>query len=363
MSTTDVVIAGGGIIGAACARSAARRGLKVVVCDQGPLPGAATPASAGMLAAQIEPDDDAMLSLAVRARDLYDPLATDLRDATGIDIGLWRSGILSVAFDDARANDLQAAVARQRQAGLRCDWLTAGEIRQGWPGVAVDCVGGLFAPEDGALDPDALHRALMADALAQGAERRPVRVTALRREGTRVIGVATSGGDIAAPNVVIAAGAWAPQIAGLPNDLAVDPVRGQLASMPWPAPAPRAIVFDRHCYALARGGEAILGSTMEHVGFDASVTEDGLARLRQAAGRLLPWLADRPFVRSWAGLRPIAPDGRPSVGPDAAVEGLWYATGHGRQGILLAALTGEIIGSLLNKEETEIDWTPMRPRI
>ena len=84
MSTTDVVIAAGGMIGAACARSATRRGLKVVVCDQGPLPGAATPASAGMLAAQIEPDDDAMLSLAVRARDLYDPLATELRDATGI---------------------------------------------------------------------------------------------------------------------------------------------------------------------------------------------------------------------------------------------------------------------------------------
>jgi glycine oxidase len=315
-----------------------------------------------MLAAQIEPDDEPMLGLGVRARDLYDPLATELRDSTGIDIRLWRSGILSVAFDEGRADELQAAVARQRQAGLRCDWLTAGEIRQGWPGVAVDCIGGLFAPEDGALDPGALHRALMADAVAHGAERRPVRVTTLRREGTRVTGVATSGGDIAAPHVVVAAGAWAPQIAGLPNDLAVDPVRGQLASVPWPTPAPRAIVFERHCYALARGDEAILGSTMEHVGFDASVTEDGLARLRQAAGRLLPWLADRPFTRSWAGLRPVASDGLPSVGPDPAVEGLWFAIGHGRQGILLAALTGEIIGALLNREETDIDWTPMRPR-
>jgi glycine oxidase len=362
MSGTDVVIAGGGIIGAACARSAARRGLRVVVCDPGPLPGAASPASAGMLAAQIEPDDDAMLALAVRARDLYGPLAAELRETTGIDIGLWRAGILSVAFDETRADELQAAVARQRQAGLRCDWLTAGEIRQGWPGVAPECLGGLFAPEDGALDPGALHRALMADAAQHGAERRPVRVTAVRKDGARVTGVATTAGDQAAPHVVLAAGAWAPQIAGLPLDLAVDPVRGQMASLPWPGGAPRAVVFDRHSYALARGDEAIVGSTMEHVGFDASVTEDGLARLRVAASRLLPWLADRPFTRSWAGLRPVAPDGRPSVGPDAGLAGLWYATGHGRQGILLAALTGEIIGALLQAEPTEIDWTPMRPR-
>jgi len=356
------VVAGGGIIGAACARSAARRGLRVMVCDPGPLPGAASPASAGMLAAQIEPDDDAMLALAVLARDLYGPLASELREATGIDIGLWRAGILSVAFDETRADELQAGVARQRQAGLRCDWLSPGEVRQGWPGVAPECIGALFAPEDGALDPDALHRALLADAVLHGAERRPERVTALRRDGARVTGVATAAGDIPAAHVVLAAGAWSPQIAGLPNDLAVDPVRGQMASLPWPGGAPRAVVFDRHSYALARGDEAIVGSTMEHVGFDASVTEDGLARLRLAAHRLLPWLADRPFTRSWAGLRPIAPDGRPSVGPDASLQGLWYATGHGRQGILLAALTGEIIGALLMGEPTQIDWTPMRPR-
>jgi glycine oxidase len=361
VSRTDVVIAGGGIIGAACARSIARRGMRVVLCDPGPLTGAASPAAAGMLAAQIEPHEK-MLALAVRARDLYGGLATDLREATGIDIGLWRAGILSVAFDEDRANDLQAAVARQRQAGLRCDWLTGGEIRQGWPGVATECIGGLFAPEDGALDPDALHRALMADAAQHGAERRPVRVTAVRRDGSRVTGVATPAGDIGATHVVVAAGAWTPQIGGLPNDLAVDPVRGQLASMPWPEGAPRAIVFDRHSYALARGGEAVIGSTMEHVGFDVAVTEDGVARLRVAAGRLLPWLADRPFTRSWAGLRPVAPDGRPSVGPDPGLEGLWYATGHGRQGILLAALTGEIIGALLTAEQIDIDWAPMQPR-
>jgi glycine oxidase len=202
----------------------------------------------------------------------------------------------------------------------------------------------------------------MADAAAHRVERRPVRVTALRHDAGRVTGVTTSGGDVPARHVVIAAGAWAPQISGVPRELAVDAVRGQLASLPWPSAAPHTIVFDHHSYALARGDEAIVGSTMEHVGFDAAVTPEGLARLRATAGRLLPWLADRPFTRSWAGLRPMAADGRPSVGPDAEIEGLWYATGHGRQGILLAALTGEIIADLLAAGHTEIDWEAMRPR-
>ena len=363
MSARDVVIVGGGVIGASCARSAARRGLTVAVWDPGPLPGAASQASAGMLAAQVgSRDDDSMLALGVRARDLYDGLAAELRDGTGIDIGLWRPGALAVAFDETRADVLQAAVARQRQAGLRCDWLTGDEVRQNWPGIAPECVGALHAPEDGAVDPDALRHAFLADAANLGAELRPGRVTGIRHDGERVSGVVTADGEVAARHVVLAAGAWTPQLTGLPRDLAVDPVRGQLASLPWPAGAPQAIVLDGHTYALARGDQAIVGSTMEHVGFDAAVTDEGLARLRAATDRLLPWLADRPFTRSWAGLRPMTPDGLPYVGPDPEIESLWYATGHGRSGILLAGLTGELIADLITQGETEVDWSPMGPR-
>lgn len=362
MSGPDVVIVGGGVVGAACARSAARRGLGVLAWDPGPLPGAASSASAGMLVAQAGRPDDAMLALGVRARDRYEELAAELREGTGIDIGLWRPGALSVAFDDARADALQATVASQRQAGLRCDWLTGDDVRQSWPGIASECAGALYAPEDGALDPVALRNALIADAANLGAELRPGRVTGLRHDGTRVTGIATAEGTVAAPHVILAAGAWTPQLTGLPRDLAVDPVRGQLASLPWPAGAPQAIVLDGHSYALARGEEAVVGSTMEHVGFDPAVSDDGLARLRAATNRLLPWLADRPFMRSWAGLRPMTPDGRPIVGPDPAIAGLWYATGHGRNGILLAALTGEILIDLLLQNETAVDWSPMQPR-
>ena len=118
MKAVDVAIVGGGAVGAACARAAALRGLEVAIFEPGPDPAAASPASAGMLAAQIEPGDDVLVALSVRARDLYEPLGPALRETTGIDIGFWRSGIAAVAFDDPAADRLKEEVARQRQAVL-----------------------------------------------------------------------------------------------------------------------------------------------------------------------------------------------------------------------------------------------------
>src|SRR5438270_13100613 len=193
MDVVDVAIVGGGAVGAACARSAAARGLHVAIFEPGPDPAAASPASAGMLAAQIEPTDDALVGLSVRARDLYEPLAPALRETTGIDIGFWRAGIAAVAFDDAAADRLKEDVARQRQAGLRCDWLEADEVRERWPGAAPDCQGALFAPEDGALDPQALTRACLADARRLGAALHAEPVESIQVAAGRVTGVVAAG--------------------------------------------------------------------------------------------------------------------------------------------------------------------------
>ncbi len=130
MKAADVGIVGGGAVGAACARAVALRGLAVAIWEPGPHPAAASPASAGMLAPQIEPADDALVALSVRARDLYEPLAPALRETTGIDIGFWRAGIAAIAFDEAGAGRLKEEVARQRQAGLRCDWLGPDEVHE-----------------------------------------------------------------------------------------------------------------------------------------------------------------------------------------------------------------------------------------
>ncbi len=312
-----------------------------------------------MLAAQIERADEALLGPSVRARDLYEPLAPALRETTGIDIAFWRSGIAAVAFDEAGADRLKADVARQRQAGLRCDWLDAAEVQERWPGAAPNALGALFAPEDGAVDPQALARACLADARRLGAALVAERVERLHVAHGGVTGVVTARGPTAAEHVVIAAGVWSPQIGGLPRPLPVEPLRGQMAATAWPAATPPAILYHDHGYVLARGGEALLGSTMERAGYDARVTNEGLAQIFRGAVRLLPALVTQAVVRMWAGLRPVTPDGRPIVGGDPAVERLWYATGHGRNGILLAALTGDIIAALLSAEQPDLDLSAL----
>jgi len=359
MKTYDVVVIGGGVVGAACARAAALRGLTVAVFEPGPEPGAASPASAGMLAAQIEPGPDDSLSLAVRARDLYHPLAPALRETTAIDIHLWQSGIASLAFDEAAEHGLKDAVAAQRQAGLRCDWLEAAEVAERFPATA-PCRGAMFAPEDGAVDAPALTRALLGDAKRLGTRTFATRVNRINTILGRVTGVEIPAGKIKAEHVIIAAGAWSTQIEHLPRRLPVEPVRGQMAAAPWPADMPRTVLYYDHGYVLARSGEAIFGSTMERVGFDGGVTQAGIAEIVAAAQRLLPHLPSVP-TRTWAGLRPLTPDGRPIVGPDPDVRGLWYATGHGRNGVLLAGLTGEIIASLVATGASEIEIASLAP--
>src|SRR5881409_3875765 len=360
MRAVDVAVIGGGVIGAACARAAALRGLAVGIFEPGPDPAAASPASAGMLAAQIEPLDNGLVALAVRSRDQYQRLAAELGDTTGIDIGFWAGGIAAIALDDKEADQLKDAVARQRQAGLRCDWLAAADVHERWPGAAPDCHGALFAPEDGAVDPQALTRACLADARRLGATFRAEPVAAVQVANSRATGVVTARDVTSADHVVVAAGVWSPQIGGLPRPLPVEPMRGQMAATAWPDSCPPAILYHDQGYVLARGADAVLGSTMERAGYDARVTNEGLAQIFRGAVRLLPALMTQPVQRMWAGLRPVTPDGRPILGRDPEVERLWYATGHGRNGILLAALTGEITADLLTSGVPDVDIAPLR---
>ena len=355
VSPIQVAVVGGGVIGAACARNAAQRGLNVTLFAPGPDPAAASAASAGMLAAQIEPADAALLPLAVRGRDLYEDLAATLKDTTGIDIGFQRCGILTVAYEDTEVAALFDRVAGQRQAGLRCDWLDTAELQERWPGIAPGAWGALFAPEDGCLDPGHLAAALHADAKRLGVTVHSGKVGRVTTAAGRVTSLVVGRSRIPVEQVVIAAGVWSSKIGGLPRPLPVEPVRGQLVATAWPGGVPAAIVFHGEGYLLPRGNEAILGSTMERVGFNARTTAAGVSQIRRATARLCPGLSALPAHRAWAGLRPVTPDARPIIGADPDVGGLWYATGHGRNGILLAAITGEIMGDLLATGRTDVD--------
>ena len=360
-SLPDVAIIGGGAIGAACARELAATGRRVVVLEQGGERGQAWKAAAGMLAPQTEagPDDPA-LELGLAGRELYSSLAESLKETTGLDIGLWQEGIASVAGSEAEAGELKSRVAWQRQRSHVCDWLDAEEVKVRWPWLG-PTNGALWAPHEGALEPDKLVRALLADAVRLGATVVEDTVTAIDRRGDRVVGVIGSRDRYAASEVILAAGAWSGAIEGVPRPISVAPVRGQMAALPWPEGVRRAIVYGHGCYMLARGTEAIVGSTMEFVGFRPEVTSAGLARLFTSATLLCPGLDRAAVQRTWAGLRPMTPDGLPIIGAEPRLLGLWYATGHGRNGILLAGITGVIVRRLLAGESPEEDLGAFAP--
>jgi glycine oxidase len=356
----DIVVVGAGVIGAACARQLALGGHRVRLIERGGQAGEASLASAGMLAPQIEtPVDDALFELGLAGREFYRDAAQPLLESTGIDIELWEGGILQTANSDAQVETLKQRVASQRQHGHHCEWLDPEEVRREWPWLA-PTLGGLLAPRDGCLDPIRLLEALRKDAARLGVEILGDTITALTHSVGRVTGVEGAKWH-PADQVVVAAGAWSGRLANLPRPLSVEPVRGQLAAFAWPKGAAPSIVFGHGGYLLHRGGEGIAGTTVEHAGFTSQVTEAGVASIRVRAAQLTPALADAKVLRAWAGLRPGTPDGLPIVGREPSLEGLWYATGHGRNGILLAGITGTIINHLLSGETTVEEIDALRP--
>jgi glycine oxidase len=363
MAQPDVIVVGGGLVGAACARQLAEQQIKVRILDSGGESGIASTAAGGMLAPLAESaPENPLLSISVRGRDLYHDLAPILKEETGIDIGLWTEGILQLALSTGEAANLTHEIAWQRQRGFKSDWLSEDDLRSRYPGLSDKAVGGKLAPEDGALESDVLLKALLASATRHGAElSRGVRVEDVIIENQSAVGVRADGETIAAGAVVLAAGAWSGQIGGLPRPLSVEPIRGQMIAVDWPAEEPPAIVYGGSGYVLHSAGEALVGTTMEHAGFDPSVTDDGIASVQEVMHTIYPGLEGAKTKRQWAGLRPCSPDGHPIVGRDADTEGLWYATGHGRNGVLLAAITGEIIAQMFTDSPIEYDIDPIDP--
>jgi glycine oxidase len=357
----DVIVVGGGPVGAACARELALAGRRVLLLDPEGEQGQGWKAAAGMLAPQMEAEpEDPLLELGLAAREYYGPLAEALRETTGTDIGLWREGIAWVAADEAEAGELRSKVAWQRQQAHLADWLDAEEVQSRWPWLGPTC-GALWAPHEGALEPQRLVTALRQDAVRLGVVLVQDAATAIESQGDRVAGVAGRRGRYLAADVILAAGAWSGMIDGVPRPVAVAPVRGQMVALPWPAGARRAIVYGRGGYLVARGDEAIAGSTMEYAGFHPEVTSAGLARILASATALCPTLTGAEVRRTWAGLRPMTPDGLPIIGGEPRLQGLWYATGHGRNGILLGGLTGLLVKQLIADEPTAEDLAPFSP--
>jgi glycine oxidase len=311
-----------------------------------------------MLAPQIETRaGDPLLQLGLAGRDHYARLADTLQEAVGIDLGLWQEGIVRVARTEDEREQLRSQVALQQEQGLSCEWLTQDDVRRRWPWLA-PTAGALRAPDDGALDPERLVEGLLAGAKIHGASHASDKALAVLGTAGRVEGVKGEAGSYFAAEVVVAGGAWSGLLDGIPRILPVRPVKGQMAALPWPDDIARAIIYHKDSYILARRGEAVIGSTMEEAGFHPEVTTSGMAQIFSATMSLCPGLMRAKVRRSWAGLRPMTPDGLPIVGPEPRLEGLWYATGHGRNGILLAGITGVVLRQLMDGVQPVFDLLP-----
>ena len=356
----DVVVVGGGVIGTACAWHLARAGRTVRIIERGERGGEAWRASAGMLTPEVEVRaDDQFFELGIAGREFYRESAGPLQETTGIDIGFSETGILEIAVTEPEVEALKGVVAWQRQHGHQSEWLDPDEISREWPWVGTT-LGGHLAPHDGSVDPVRLVEALRRDAIQAGTQVVSDTIVSLSRSNGKVTGVQGREWH-PADHVILAAGAWTGRIGNLPRPISVEPVRGQLVAFPWPSGAKPGIVFGCGGYVLHRGDEGIAGSTIEHAGFSSEVTEEGIATIRKRAEALVPQLHRVREVRAWAGLRPGTPDGLPIIGPEPELEGLWYATGHGRKGVLLAGVTGRMIADLLAGEGTFEEAALLRP--
>jgi glycine oxidase len=359
----DAVVIGAGMIGLACAWRARQRGLSVLVVDRAAEPGAgASGVAAGMLAPVTEADfgEEGPLRVNLAGRERWSAFAAELEEQSGRPTGYRDSGALVVAADRDDAEALRRLHDFQRRLGLEADWLPASHCRRLEPGLSPRIAGGILAPQDGSADPRATVAALaeVVEELAMRTE-----VEAIEHDSARVTGVRTPAGIISCEQVVVAAGAWSAALA--PGEAPpVRPVKGQILELrargAMPDPLERVVRTPR-CYLVARGdGRVVLGATVEEQGFDIAVTAGGVYRLLEAAWEALPEVGELELVAAHAGLRPGTPDNTPLVGP-GELEGLIWAAGHWRNGVLLAPLTAEAVAGLLAGEPLPEELAPLAP--
>ncbi len=361
----DVLVVGGGVMGCALALRLAQAGLRPTVLERA-VPGAeASSVAAGILGPAIEAKaPGAMLALGVESRERHAALATELLEGHGIDVGFRRCGVLRIAFDDPEIESLKAKAAMLEGAGVPARLLSAEETRALEPACHPAVAMGLEMPDEAQLDPRVLLPALSIAAERAGAVfRSGATVRGILREHGRVRGVAVDGGTIEAPTVVVAAGSWTALVPGLGLDAsAVRPVRGQIVATRTRPPVFRRVVFGAGGYVVTRpDGRVLCGSTEEHVGFRREVTFAGLARILETATRIAPSLRDAPLEGQWSSFRPGTPDDLPLVG-ETDVKGLFIASGHYRNGILLSAITADLVTDLVVGRPPRPELAALDPR-
>ncbi len=356
----DVVVIGAGVQGCAVALRLAQAGKKVLVLERS-IPGAeASAAAGGILSPGVEAVEPGPFYALCRASlSRYAALARELEAATGVHVGYREGGTLEVAFDGEHAVVLAARAGRLERNGLPAEILDDVAVRRLEPGISPGARGGLFFPDEASVDPRPLARALYLAAHGAGARFLTGQVRRIVHEGSTVVGVEQEAGRIEAEVVVLAAGAWSGLVEGslLPRG-AVRPVRGQIAVLDTRPRLLSRVIFSDKGYVVPRAdGRLLCGSTMEEVGFEKAVTAAGLHGVLGMALQIAPGLAHAEVVETWSNFRPASPDGWPVLGA-ARAAGLFYATGHTRNGILLVPITADAVAAGVLGTAPPVDLAP-----
>lgn len=361
----DVIVIGGGLLGCSVAYQLAKDAARVLVLERS-VPGAeASSAAAGILGPTVESYEDALaLQLGRRSRELHAELAEELDELFGIDVGFRRCGLVKVAFDAEELAKLDAQALSLRAQGVGCELWTPDELMHEEPASNPEAVGALSIAEDAQVEPKKLLSAVALGAEHEGAVfRSGSTVRAVKVESGKVRGVQLDEETLETDRVVVAAGSWTTLIPGVPlGSQVIFPVRGQLIATQSRPPIFRRIVFGAGGYVVTRpDGRVLCGSTMERVGFERGTTLGGMAEVINKATRIAPALRSAAIEGHWSSFRPGTPDGLPLVG-ETRIEGLFVASGHYRNGILLAPLTAELIADALAGKPESREAQALSPR-
>jgi glycine oxidase len=365
MAALSVAVIGGGIIGCATAAELARRGCRVILLERASPGGEASGAAAGLLAPLgPSPEPGAFHRLAIESWRLYPGVAAELRELTGVDVEHMTAGTL---YPLHAPREIEAA-------RLRRSWPLAGEfgievvegtdLRALEPALAKDVSAALLVRGDHWVNNQRLVTAYAAAAAARGVTVRTGEVSRILIESGRARGVLVEGEEVHADAVLLAAGAWSGALAtAVGLRLPVAPVRGQMLAVSNVPPLITRAVHGDDIYVVPRpSGEILVGATVEHAGFLRAVTPEGLGSLISAAVALVPEIGRRSITRSWCGFRPWVPDGQPVLGPWPDVPGLFAATAHYRNGILMAPITAALLTRCIVDGETPDSIVPFLPR-
>jgi glycine oxidase len=365
----DAAIIGGGVIGCSIAWRLAQNGMRTIVLERGDVGREASYAAGGMLAPLAEADAaDDFFHLAVASRALYADFAHELRKASGIDIEYRTEGTLFLSLAEEDDEELDRRWQWQHDAGLNVKRLDAGCVRKLEPLINERLRWALKFPDDHQVNNRLLTAGLYSAAQKAGVEFRTgtevERILIESQEGRkRTVGIDTTGGNVKCRTVIVAAGSWSSLLkaegeASFPP-FQLEPVRGQMVSVEMPPGGVNHIIYSRQGYVIPRmGGILIAGSTSEKVGYDKRVTAGGVASIIERASQILPCFGGLAVTEIWAGLRPAPSDGLPILGADPQISGLIYATGHYRNGILLAPITAKAISELVLKGESSVHLSP-----